>query len=51
MGSKEQIVNTAISLIYMLEDYGDDELCDYIVNAIFHNDLISLYDLEDTIEE
>ena len=51
MDLKEKIVNTAISLLNMLEYYGDEELSDYVINAIWNNDTLSLYDLEDTLGE
>ena len=48
---KEKIINTAVSLLNMLEYYGDEELADYVVNAIWNNDTLALYDLEDALEE
>jgi hypothetical protein len=51
MELKEKIINTAISLLNMLEYCGDEELSDYVVNAIWNNDTLALYELEDTLEE
>ena len=51
MELKAKIVNTAVLLLNMLEHCGDEELNDYVVNAIWHNDIMSLYELEDAIAE
>jgi hypothetical protein len=51
MELKAKIINTAVSLLNMLEYCGDEELADYVVNAIWNNDTLALYDLEDTLTE
>lgn len=51
MEIKEKIINTAVLLLNLLEHYGDEELNDYIVNAVYNNDILALYDLEDALEE
>lgn len=51
MELKEKIINTAISLLNMLEYFGDEELADYVINAIWNNDTLALYELEDALEE
>lgn len=51
MELKAKIINTAVSLLNMLEYCGDEEFADYIINAIYNNDTLALYDLEDALEE
>ena len=51
MELKEKIINTAILLLNLLEHCGDEELADYVVNAIWNNDTLALYELEDALEE
>ena len=48
MELKQKIINTAILLLNLLEHCDDEELIDYVVNAIWSNDIMALYDLEDT---
>ena len=49
MELKQKIINTAILLLNLLEHCDDEELIDYVVNAIWSNDTMALYDLEDTL--
>ena len=49
MELKQKIINTAILLLNLLEHCDDEELIDYVVNAIWSNDIMALYDLEDTL--
>ena len=49
MELKQKIINTVILLLNLLEHCDDEELIDYVVNAIWSNDIIALYDLEDTL--
>ena len=49
MELKQKIINTAVLLLNLLEHCDDEELCDYVVNAVWNNDIIALYDLEDTL--
>ena len=51
MELKQKIIDTAVLLLNLLEYCGDEELNDYVVNAVWNNDIIALYDLEDTLEE
>lgn len=51
MELKKKIINTATLLLDMLEYYGDEELNDYVVNAIYNNDTLALYDLKDVLEQ
>lgn len=51
MELKQKIIDTAVLLLNLLEHCGDEELNDYVVNAVWNNDIIALYDLEDTLEE
>ena len=51
MELKQKIINTAILLLNLLEHCDDAELIDYVVNVIWSNDIMALYELEDTLEE
>lgn len=51
MEFKEKIIDAAVLLLDMLEYYGDEELNDYVVEAIYNNDIMALYELKDTLEE
>lgn len=51
MELKEKIINTAVLLVNLLDHCGDGELVDYVVNAIWNNDVLALYELEDALEE
>ena len=51
MELKQKIIDTAVLLLNLLEHCGDEELNDYVVNAVWNNDIMALYDLEDTLEE
>ena len=50
MELKAKILNTAITLLEMLECYEeDDDLIDTVVNAIYGNDVEPLWELEDRL--
>ena len=51
MELKEKIINTAVLLLHLLEHCEDEELADYVVNAVWNNDTLALYDLEDALTE
>lgn len=51
MKLEQKIIDTAILLLNLLEHCDDEELNDYVVNAIWSNDIMALYELEDTLEE
>lgn len=51
MELKEKIVNTAVLLLNLLEHCEDEEFSDYVVSAIWNNDTLALYDLEETLIE
>lgn len=51
MELKHKIIDTAVLLLNLLEHCDDEEFFDYVVNAIWNNDTLMLYDLEDTLEE
>lgn len=47
MELKEKIINTAVSLLNMLEYCGDEELADYVLSAVYNFDTMALYELEE----
>lgn len=49
MELEQKIIDTTILLLNLLEHCDDEELNDYVVNAIWSNDIMALYDLEDTL--
>ena len=49
MELKEKIIDTAVLLLDMLEYYGDEELSDYVISAIWNNDTLALYELKDAL--
>lgn len=46
-----KILDTAVLLLEMLEYFGDEELNDYVINAVYNNDTMALYDLKDSLEQ
>ena len=51
MEIKAKTINTAVLLLHLLEHCDDEEFMDYIVNAVWNNDILALYDLEDALNE
>lgn len=51
MELKEKIINTAILLLNLIEHCDDEEFYEYVVSAIYNNDTLALYDLEETLNE
>lgn len=49
MELKQKIINAAVLLLNLLEHCDDEELIDYVVSAVWNNDILALYDLEDTL--
>ena len=49
MEVKQKIIDTAVLLLNLLEHCDDEELIDYVVNAIWSNDTMALYDLADAL--
>ena len=50
MEFRKKIIDTAVLLLDMLEYYGDEELNDYVIDAIYNNDVMALYELGDSLE-
>lgn len=51
MELKHKIIDTAVLLLNLLEHCSDEEFIDYVVNAVWNNDTMMLYDLEDTLDK
>lgn len=51
MGLKHDIIDMAVSLLDLLEHCDDEDFFEYITEAIYNNDTMSLYDLEDSLDE
>lgn len=51
MELKEKIINTAVLLLNLIEHCDDEEFYEYVVSAIWNNDVMALYDLEETLAE
>lgn len=51
MELKRKVVDTAVLLLNLLEHCDDEEFSDYVVNAVWNNDIMMLYDLEDALNE
>ena len=51
MELKEKIVNTAILFLNLIDHCDDEEFYDYVVSAIWNNDIMALYDLEEALAE
>lgn len=51
MELEHKIIDTAVLLLNLLEHCDDEELLEYVTSAVYNNDIIALYDLEDTLEE
>ena len=51
MDVKLRIIDAAMTLMNLLEHYGDEQLAEMVCEAIYNYDLGTLLDLEDTLEE
>ena len=51
MELKREIVETAELLLNLLEHCEDEEFWDYVTTAVWNNDTMALYDLEETLEK
>jgi hypothetical protein len=51
MGLKHDIIDMAVSLLHLLGHCDDKDFFEYIIEAIYNNDTMSLYDLEDSLDE
>ena len=51
MELKLRIINVAMTLMNLLEHYGDDEFAELICEAVYNYDMGMLLDLEETLEE
>jgi len=51
MELKEKIINTAVLLLNLLEHCDDEDFYDYVISAVWNNDVMALYDLEESLAE
>ena len=51
MELKRDIIDAAVSFLTLLGCCDDDDFVEYVVGAIYNNDVKSLYDLEDSFGE
>lgn len=49
MELKHDIIDAATSLLTLLSYCDDDDFIEYVVGAIYNNDVMSLYDLEESL--
>lgn len=49
MELKHKIIDTAVLLLNLLEHCEDEEFLDKVVDVVWNNDTLMLYELEDTL--
>ena len=50
-GRAKEELQTAELLLNLLEHCEDEEFWDYVTTAVWNNDTLALYDLEETLEK
>lgn len=51
MEVKLKIIDAAMTLMNLLEHYGDEQFAEIVCEAVYNYDMGTLLDLEDTLEE